>query len=376
LPRLTKALCLGIFGLLIALLLESGGYYRGVPTRAQISEAVELVRQRSSSDPEMNFFEVAVTLEKNKLVLRGKVGDVEQKMLLLAGFQQFPLPISDHVEIFPFKQISIPYGWVRTPWLDGRAQPNSEAALKTQFLFGTLLKILKTQGDWALVQSVSDRFIAWIPYPEVLPVAEPKFAELVGFDSVIVQNSQTTLFQDEALSQPAQTILAGSRLPLTLTTEQAYQVLVPTPEGIRPAFLAKKDQRLFIPGQPLVPQRLREEALRWLKIPYLVGGSTIKGWDDSAYIQHVYRQLGILLPRKSSQLLPLTLPIRDLEQLKAGDLFFYDQYVGLYLGDDEVLHPMPKQGSFMISSIHPGNPRYLKQLRTSFKQGARLLLGS
>jgi len=362
--------------LILALLLQGGGYYRGVPTRAQLQEALELVRQRSSLDRDVAFFELEVGLEKNKLVLRGKVGDVEQKLLILAGFQQFHLPVVDHVEIFPFRQISMPYAWVRTPWLDGRTEPRAEAPLKTQFLFGSFLKVLKTQGDWALVQSVSDHFIAWVPYPETLPVAEAKFNEWIALDSVLVHNVETQIFQDEALTQPLLKLVAGTRLPLQKVLDSGYQVWVPGATGPTPAFVNKADLRLFVPGQPLIPEALAVEARRWLKVPYLAGGNTIKGWDDSACIQHLYRQIGVLLPRKSSQLLPLTLAIRDSNQLKPGDLYFYNQQVGLYLGNDDVLHALPEQRQFVISSLHPGNPRYLKQLQTGFKQGARLLLGN
>ncbi len=376
LPKRIKPLWLIGTLLLLSLLLQGGGYYRGVPTRAQLQEALELVRQRSSRDADMAFFELDVNLEKNKLVLRGKVGDVEQKLLILAGFQQFSLPVVDQVEIFPFRQVSMPYAWVRTPWLDGRTEPKAEAPLKTQFLFGNFLKVLKTQGDWALVQSVSDRFIAWVPYPEILPVAEAKFNEWIAFDSVLVHTAEAQLFQDEARTQPLLKLVAGTRLPLQKVLDSGYQVLVPGATGATPAFVNKEDLRLFIPGQPLIPEALAAEAKRWLKVPYLAGGNTIKGWDDSACIQHLYRQIGVLLPRKSSQLLPLTLAIRDSNQLKPGDLYFYGQLVGLYLGNDDVLHALPEQGQFLVSSLHPGNPRYFKPLQTGFKQGARLLLGN
>jgi len=371
LPKLIKWLGTG----LLALCLQAATY-QGVPTREQLNTALQLVRERSSSDAEMSYFEVDAFLEKGKLILRGKVGDVEQKLLLLAGFHQFHLPLVDQVELFPFRQISTPYAWVRTPWLDGFAEPNPASPLKTQLLFGTLLRILKTQGDWALVQSVSDRYISWVAYPEVLPVPEQKYDELVGLDSVMIRQPETQLYQDEALTQPLLSVLAGTRLPLIRAGENVYEVLAPGAEGIRPAYLAKSALRLFIPSQPFLPEELVAEARYWLKTPYLEGGTTIKGCDDGALIQHIFKQFGVLLPRKPRQFLPLTLSIRDSEQLKPGDLYLYGQHIGLYLGEGFVLHPVPDQHRFLISSIHPGAPRYYKPLHLEFKQGARLLLGN
>lgn len=353
-----------------------GAAYYELPTQEQLSAALALIRQRSTPDTEMAYFEVEALLEQGKLVLRGKVGDVEQKLLLLAGFRQFRWPVVDRIEVFPFRQFSTPYAWVRTPWLDGYAEPNPQAVLKTQFLLGSFLRILKTQGDWALVQSVADRSLAWIRYPEVLPVSAQKYEELLNHDSVIVQTLDTVLYQDNALTHPVQTIPAGSRLPLLQMFGDVFQVLMPDTEGIRVAFLPKSRVRFFIPGQAFSAQALIEEARRWLKVPYREGGATVYGWDMAAYIQYVYRQVGVLLPRRPQQLLPATLPIREIAQLKAGDIFFYGTQVGLYLGQDEVLHALPEQQRFVISSLHPGDPRYKRRLRMEFRQGARLLLGN
>jgi cell wall-associated NlpC family hydrolase len=151
--------------------------------------------------------------------------------------------------------------------------------------------------------------------------------------------------------------------------------LLPTPQGVKTLFAARGRLKLFIPQQTVLPEKIVEEARRWLQVPYREGGTTLLGWDASAYIQHIYRQQGILLPRKAEQILSAALIIRDLSQLKPGDLFFYQNQSGLYLGQQEILHPRPEQQRFVISSLNPADPRYDKTIRISFRHAARLLLG-
>lgn len=351
-----------------------GAAYGELPTQEQLSTALALIRQRSTPDPDLAYFDVETSLAQGKLIVRGQVGNVEQKLLLLSGFQQFRLPVVDQVEVFPFRQFSAPYAWVQTPWLDGYVEPHAQARLKTQFLLGSFLRILKTQGDWALVQSVADHVLAWIHYPAVLALSEQQYETLLNYDSVIVQPQEALLYADAALTQAVYTVPAGSRLPLVRQAGEVWELLAPKQNGMRSVFVPKSSVRLFIPGMAFSAHELRAEVRRWLKVPYREGGATIYGWDMAAYIQHVYRYMGVLLVRKPEQWRAMALPVRELTQLKAGDIFFYAQQIGLYLGNDEVLHALPEQRRFVISSLHPGDPRYDRRLRTEFQQGARLIL--
>ena len=82
--------------------------------------------------------------------------------------------------------------------------------------------------------------------------------------------------------------------------------------------------------------------------PYKYGGETKNGVDCSALVQNVYESLGINLPRTSNQQYTYTISIPD-KQRKPGDLLFFKtggriNHVGIYIGDDTMVHASSSRG--------------------------------
>lgn len=81
---------------------------------------------------------------------------------------------------------------------------------------------------------------------------------------------------------------------------------------------------------------------KFLELPYIWGGTSSEGFDCSGYIQTLFKQMGVLLPRDSrpqaayDRLYPIDRPE------KPGDLLFFGEtkitHVGLYLGEGKFIH--------------------------------------
>lgn len=92
--------------------------------------------------------------------------------------------------------------------------------------------------------------------------------------------------------------------------------------------------------------------------PYVYGGdSPDAGFDCSGFVQHVYGQLGVQLPRRAEDM-ARSLPAVALEQRAAGDLLLFNtdgrahSHVGIYLGADEFVHaPSTRAGAVTVSSL-------------------------
>jgi hypothetical protein len=85
-------------------------------------------------------------------------------------------------------------------------------------------------------------------------------------------------------------------------------------------------------------------------IPYKANGTTKQGFDASGFVQHVYHQYGVKLPRTSKEMFKTGL---NTSSLQPGDLVFYDtknkkkkevSYVGIYIGNSQFISVSVKKG--------------------------------
>jgi cell wall-associated NlpC family hydrolase len=100
---------------------------------------------------------------------------------------------------------------------------------------------------------------------------------------------------------------------------------------------------------------LTRNALRFLGVPYAMGGTTTRAFDCSGYVQHVFAMNGVHLPRTADAQFYFT--HRFAGSPKPGDLVFFQTYlpgpshVGISLGGDRFVHASSSHG-VSVSSLH------------------------
>jgi cell wall-associated NlpC family hydrolase len=100
------------------------------------------------------------------------------------------------------------------------------------------------------------------------------------------------------------------------------------------------------PASPLVESVLRT-ATELVGTPYRLGGSTVEGFDCSGFVQYVFAQHGLALPRTVRRQVEVGLKVREAE---AGDLVFFrtdgsgPTHVGIALGPDRFIHAPNSRG--------------------------------
>lgn len=111
--------------------------------------------------------------------------------------------------------------------------------------------------------------------------------------------------------------------------------------------------------------RLLNIALRFGGVPYVWGGETPAGFDCSGFIQYVFRQIGVNLPRTADVQYELGRKVLQSE-LQPGDLVFFETYEpgashdGIYVGDGNFIAANSGTGVAVASLADPyWSSRYL-----------------
>lgn len=107
-------------------------------------------------------------------------------------------------------------------------------------------------------------------------------------------------------------------------------------------------------------EKMLMEIIKYLNVPYKYGGNSKSGIDCSAFTQNVYKNtLSVNLLRSAREQYKQGEAIHDVEELKFGDLVFFDTrsgvrpgHVGIYIGDDLFAHASSKKGVTISSLNH------------------------
>lgn len=142
--------------------------------------------------------------------------------------------------------------------------------------------------------------------------------------------------------------------------QKGYGSVVPGPVGNpRPAAPAAGPVVQTAPADAPALDAISDTAARFLGTPYVFGGEGPSGIDCSSFVQQVFQEHQVDLPRTAREQINVGAEVPPSE-LRKGDLVFfrtyasYPSHVGIYLGEGKMIHASSGKGEVTVSHIDSG----------------------
>lgn len=276
---------------------------------------------------------------------------------------------------------------------NNRSQPFHGAELMTQTLLGTPIQVLKKQGGFYLVKS-PDGYLAWTDGGSIALMDAAQFKAWQAAKKVVFVADYGHAFTVASKSASrVSDLVAGNILQLISTNGDFIKVSFP--DG-RQAYVPAEqlaDYNTWLKRPLPTADAILSTAQTLVGVPYLWGGTSIKGVDCSGFTKTAYFLNGIIIPRDASQqaLVGQALDVLEndsisvekcLKNLKPGDLMFFSaakrrginggrvSHTAIYMGDGQFIQ---SAGMVKISSILPTAANY-DEHQTKTLVGARRML--
>lgn len=101
------------------------------------------------------------------------------------------------------------------------------------------------------------------------------------------------------------------------------------------------------------------EAYKYIGVPYVSGGASPSGFDCSGFVQYVYAQFGISLPRTSGAQANAGYRVSAAEA-QPGDLIWAPGHIGIYLGNGQHIAARNYSTPLSVGPVYMSNPVYIR----------------
>jgi hypothetical protein len=270
------------------------------------------------------------------------------------------------------------YGVVNVSVGNLKKERGHRTELVDQVLMGTVLRLLKHEWGWYLVQTPYE-YLGWITKGTVTEMTRQVLLQWQNQDKLVLDVNFAQVFSEPS---SASQIICDAVLGSVFLKRAArgYWQEVEIPDG-RTGYIEKKNLKKYIksdstklPGR----QDVVEQAKKMMGIPYLWGGHSTKGLDCSGFTSTVFRSLGYQLPRDANMQVELGQeinPAEDFSNILPGDLIFFGPenritHVGICLGGPYFIHA---SGDVHINSLDEQDELFNEDRKKAYKNIKRII---
>ncbi len=134
------------------------------PQATAAADIVSRVKARFAPDARISVFTVQAEVKENAIELVGDVDQAAAKEALLKAFKDAGLAnVADRIAVLPDPAMAArPLGIVTVSVAVMKTKPSHASELGNQLIMGMVVKLLKSESGWYLVQSLDDRYLGWM----------------------------------------------------------------------------------------------------------------------------------------------------------------------------------------------------------------------
>lgn len=335
-------------------------------------------------DKRVKVYEIEVDTSQKQPTLTGVTSDLTayEKLVSLAT-ETYGSSFVNKVNLLPSKDLGDKtYGVINLSVADIREEANFTSGMATQAILGTPIRILQKDG-WYRIQT-PDGYIGWSQHFNFHPMTKEEFNSWTTAKKIIFTGYFG--FAYSAPDKNSQTIsdLVNSNI-LKYDGEQGDFYKVSYPDG-RTAYVLKSQSELYdnwYSSLQLTKESIVKTAFTMMGIPYVWGGTSVKGMDCSGFTKQILFMHGVILMRDASQQVNTGIPVditKGYNNLQTGDLMFFGKkdektgkerirHVGFYIGNNEFIHA---SGYIRIGSLDPQKENYDEVNTKEFIRASRI----
>ena len=324
---------------------------------------------------------IAVLNKEGTIILRGESTVSEARNEIINTLSNHDIQFIDSIIILPDTTKNSPWGLVTLSVINLRKHADHRSELVSQAILGTPVRVLKSDDSWVLVQT-PDKYIAWTEKSSLVLMNSVEMNSWRQSERVIFTGNTGVIYDSPSFSSIVGDLVAGSVME-RLGEVSAYTKVI-LPDG-REGFVESKlvlDFQSWKEQTNCSGEEVVGEAVTFLGLPYLWGGSSSKAVDCSGFVQSVFFMNGIILARDASlqEQHGIAIDFSDgFSDLRRGDLLFFGSndsegshvsHVAIYMGDNEYIH---SSGRVMINSLDSNRSDYNSYRRNSLLSVKRIV---